>query len=84
MPEAIRAFYEGETYEDVIRRAVALGGDSDTIACMAGALAEAYYGMPEAIQKEALARMDSFQRGVVRDFRAFCRAHAGEVAVKPL
>ena len=84
VPEAIRAFYEGETYEDVIRRAVALGGDSDTIACMAGALAEAYYGMPEAFQKEALARMDSFQRGVVRDFRAFCRAHAGEVAVKPL
>lgn len=84
VPEAIRAFYEGETYEDVIRRAVALGGDSDTIACMAGALAEAYYGMPEAFQKEALARMDSFQRGVVQDFRAFCRAHAGEVAVKPL
>ena len=84
VPEAIRAFYEGETYEDVIRRAVALGGDSDTIACMAGALAEAYYGMPEAFQKEALARMDSFQRGVVRDFRAFCRTHAGEVAVKPL
>lgn len=84
VPEAIRAFYEGETYEDVIRRAVALGGDIDTIACMAGALAEAYYGMPEAFQKEALARMDSFQRGVVRDFRAFCRAHAGEVAVKPL
>lgn len=84
VPEAIRAFYEGETYEDVIRRAVALGGDSDTIACMAGALAEAYYGMPEAFQKEALARMDSFQRGVVRDFRAFCRAHAGKVAVKPL
>ena len=84
VPEAIRAFYEGETYEDVIRRAVALGGDSDTIACMAGALAEAYYGMPEAFQKEALARMDSFQRGVVRDFRAFCRAHAGAVAVKPL
>ena len=84
VPEAIRAFYEGETYEDVIRRAVALGGDSDTIACMAGALAEAYYGMPEAFQKEALARMDSFQRGVVQDFRAFCRAHAGEVAVKPM
>ena len=84
VPEAIRAFYEGETYEDVIRRAVALGGDSDTIACMAGALAEAYYGMPEAFQKEALARMDSFQRGVVQDFRAFCRTHAGEVAVKPL
>ena len=84
VPEAIRAFYEGETYEDVILRAVALGGDSDTIACMAGALAEAYYGMPEAFQKEALARMDSFQRGVVQDFQAFCRAHAGEVAVKPL
>ena len=84
VPEAIRAFYEGETYEDVIRRAVALGGDSATIACMAGTLAEADYGMPEACQKAALARMDSFQRGVVRDFRTFCRAHAGEVAVKPL
>ena len=72
VPEAIRAFYEGTDYEDVIRKAVVLGGDSDTIACMAGAIAEAYYGMPEAFRKETLNRMDAFQRSVAQDFHAFC------------
>ncbi|SFC27647.1 ADP-ribosylglycohydrolase family protein [Butyrivibrio sp. YAB3001] len=50
VPEAIIAFLEGESFEDVIRNAVSLGGDSDTIACMAGALAEAIYEIPEEIR----------------------------------
>ena len=82
VPEAIRAFYEGTDYEDVIRKAVALGGDSDTIACMAGALAEAYYGMPEAFRKEALNRMDAFQRSVAQDFHAFCGGHKMMMTIK--
>lgn len=80
VPEAIRAFYEGTDYEDVIRKAVALGGDSDTIACMAGALAEAYYGMPEAFRKETLRRMDAFQRSVAKEFHDFYRTHLGKPA----
>jgi len=44
VPEAIVAFLESSSHEDAIRKAVSIGGDSDTIACMAGALAEAEYG----------------------------------------
>ena len=46
VPQAIRAFYESNDFEDAIRNAVSIGGDSDTIACIAGAIAEAYYGIP--------------------------------------
>ena len=57
VPEAITAFLEGEGFEDVIRTAVSLGGDTDTIACIAGSIAEAYYGIPEALIKECLVRI---------------------------
>ena len=73
VPEAIRAFYEGENFEDVIRRAVSLGGDSDTIACMAGAIAEAYFGMPDAFREEALIRLDEPLRKIVFDFWDFIK-----------
>ena len=43
MPEAIIAFLESTDYESAIRLAISLGGDSDTIACIAGSIAEAYY-----------------------------------------
>ncbi len=74
VPEAIIAFLEGETYEDVIRLAVSLGGDSDTIACMAGGIAEAFYGMPEEFKEEALSRLDRPMRDIVHEFRRFCHA----------
>lgn len=44
VPEAIICFLDSETYEDAIRNAVSLGGDSDTLACITGGIAEAYYG----------------------------------------
>jgi len=54
VPEAIIAFLEGTGYEDTVRNAVSLGGDADTQACIAGAVAEAYYGgVPDAIRKTA-------------------------------
>ena len=52
MPKALVSFFEGNSYEDVIRNAVSLGGDTDTIAAIAGAMAEAYYDIPEAIKKD--------------------------------
>ena len=45
VPEAITAFLEGNNFEDVIRTAVSLGGDSDTLTCIAGSIAEAFYGI---------------------------------------
>ncbi len=49
VPVALEAFFEAANFEDAIRTAISVGGDSDTIACMAGAVAEAYFGVPEEI-----------------------------------
>lgn len=57
VPEAVIAFLEGSDFEDVIRTAVSIGGDSDTIADMAGAIAEAFYGVPEGLKAECYARL---------------------------
>ena len=50
VPEAITAFLEGESFEDVIRTAVSLGGDCDTLTCIAGSMAEAFYGVPQELK----------------------------------
>ena len=50
VPEAITAFLEGTDFEDVIRTAVSLGGDCDTLTCIAGSLAEAFYGVPLSLE----------------------------------
>lgn len=51
-PQAIEAFLEGVSFEDVILKAISIGGDSDTIASMAGGIAEAYYGVPEDMKQK--------------------------------
>ena len=51
VPEAVTAFLEGRDFEDVIRTAVSLGGDCDTLTCIAGSIAEAFYGVPAALKK---------------------------------
>ena len=56
IPQAITAFLEGKDFEDVVRTAVSLGGDSDTIAAMAGSIAEAYYGIPD----ELIMKLDEY------------------------
>lgn len=54
VPQAIEAFLEGQGFEDTIRLAISLGGDSDTIGAMAGAIAEAYYGIPVELVQQVL------------------------------
>lgn len=54
VPQAIIAFLEGNSFEEVIRLAVSLGGDSDTLTAIAGSIAEAYYPIPNNIKKKAL------------------------------
>lgn len=78
VPQAIRAFLEGESYEKVIRLAVSIGGDSDTIACIAGGIAEAFYGLPVDLQEEAMDRLDGELRAQVRRFAVFCEEHKEE------
>lgn len=58
VPEAIIAFLESTDYENAIRLAISIGGDSDTIACIAGGIAEAYYkSVPEHIVNNVLERV---------------------------
>ncbi len=73
VPEAITAFLEGKSFEDVIRNAVSLGGDTDTLACIAGSMAEAYFGVPDYFNKEVIHRWDPYMRNVYRYFRHFKR-----------
>ena len=57
VPEAVTAFLEGESFEDVIRTAVSLGGDCDTLTCIAGSIAEGFYGVPEELKQECRNRI---------------------------
>jgi ADP-ribosylglycohydrolase len=71
VPQSIIAFLEADGYEDAIRNAISLGGDADTMACIAGGIAEAFFGgVPEEIAARALTALDDRLRGVVVEFRA--------------
>jgi ADP-ribosylglycohydrolase len=69
VPQSIFAFLESNSYEDAIRNAISLGGDADTMACIAGGIAEAFYGgVPEPIKTKVLGIMDDRLRGVLEEF----------------
>jgi len=68
VPQALEAFFESENFEDAIRNAISIGGDSDTIAAICGGIAEAYYGIPEDIRQEALPFLDDRLLEIVVDF----------------
>ena len=74
VPEAITAFLEGETFEDVIRTAVSLGGDCDTLTCIAGSVAEAFYGVPEELKEECRKRLPEDLLEVLQRFDARLQA----------
>jgi ADP-ribosylglycohydrolase len=66
VPAALLAFLESDDYEDAIRKAISLGGDADTLACIAGGIAEAHYGgVPAEIAAPTLALLDERLRGIV-------------------
>ena len=71
VPEAIIAFLESNSYEDAIENALIIGGDSDTIACMTGAIAGAYYGVPEWIERYAMTCLNDELSKIVVDFDHF-------------
>ena len=60
VPQAIEAFLESETFEDAIRNAISIGGDSDTIAAITGSIAQAYYGIDEKLIDEARKYLDDY------------------------
>ena len=69
VPQSLRAFLEAEDFEDAVRNAISLGGDADTMACIAGAVAEPFFGLPKAIEAEALSYLDEKLLKVVDEFR---------------
>lgn len=78
VPEAIIAFLESHSFEEAVRNAVWLGGDSDTQAAIAGSIAEAFYGgVPQALRDAALALLDDRLRGDVAAWYAWLADHRG-------
>lgn len=73
VPEAIVAFLESDSFEDAIRTAISVGGDSDTLAAITGSIAEAYYGVPEDIKERALTYLDSELRSIYDEWCEFYR-----------
>jgi ADP-ribosylglycohydrolase family protein len=68
VPQALLAFLEGANFEDVMRSAVSIGGDSDTIAAMAGGIAQAFYVIPKKLSSYCYALLTPELRGVLNDF----------------
>ena len=74
VPEAVTAFLEGNDFEDVIRTAVSLGGDCDTLTCIAGGMAEAFYGVPTDIAEEGRNRLPADMLAVIGRFGGMRKA----------
>ena len=89
VPQALEAFFESTDFEDAIRNAISIGGDSDTLAAITGAVAEAYYGVPTDIRKHALTFLDERLLGILVEFENKYPAKiekvqtAGSVSYKP-
>jgi ADP-ribosylglycohydrolase len=82
VPEAIICFLESTDFEDAIRNAISIGGDSDTLACITGGIAEAYYQeIPETIIKEAIYRLPKDIKQVLFDFYKEVQSQYPKIAV---
>ena len=68
VPQALEAFFESTSFEDAIRNAISIGGDSDTIAAITGSIAEAYYGADDDMKDTALSYLDSYLLGIAGNF----------------
>lgn len=68
VPQAIVAFLESVDFEDAIRNAISIGGDSDTLAAITGSIAEAYYGVPARIRKKAIKYIPADLLAIVEEF----------------
>lgn len=69
VPQAMQAFFESTSFEDAIRNAISIGGDSDTLAAITGAVAEAYYGMTEREAQDVTKRLTPPLLKILDDFR---------------
>lgn len=70
VPQALEAFFEAQSFEDAIRNAISIGGDSDTIAAITGGIAEAYFGIPKDLRIKALSFLDERLSPILERFEA--------------
>ena len=75
VPQAIQAFLEAESFEDAIRSAVSLGGDSDTQAAIAGSIAGPYFGIPSQLRERALTYLTEELREILFSFESLYGAN---------
>ena len=69
--KAVTEFVKGGPFEGVIRTAVSLGGDCDTLTCIAGSIAEGFYGVPEELKEECRNRLPEEILNILHQFEAF-------------
>lgn len=84
VPQAIEAFLESVSFEDAIRTAISLGGDSDTLAAITGGIAEAYYGVPREIRGKALTYLDEELRAIFDEWVLFIGDDEGNIRLRVL
>ncbi|MBO5934230.1 MAG: ADP-ribosylglycohydrolase family protein [Clostridia bacterium] len=70
VPQALEAFFESTSFEDAIRNAISIGGDSDTIAAITGGIAEAYYGIPAELRSRAITFLDETELAILNEFES--------------
>ncbi len=68
VPQALMAFFESTDFEDAIRNAISVGGDSDTLAAITGGVAQAYYGIPQSLRERALSYLDERMTPILTAF----------------
>ena len=79
VPPAIVSFLESENFEDAIRNAISIGGDSDTIGAITGSIAEAAYGVPEDIKEKSMSYLDGRLKGVYENWINFVESLGNKI-----
>ena len=68
VPQAFAAFFESTSFEDAIRNAISIGGDSDTLGCITGSIAEAFFGVPEKLKTQAMGYLPIEFQEIMNEF----------------
>ncbi|MBO5698605.1 MAG: ADP-ribosylglycohydrolase family protein [Bacteroidaceae bacterium] len=78
VPPAIVAFLDAKNFEDAIRNAISIGGDSDTLGCITGSIAEAYFGVPNKLREQALNYLPTSFKNIITEFEKQYGSKCGE------